>query len=396
MAAVAAPLVYKGAPAVAFVVFALAALCVIFAIGLLNALFFPRLRPAPPDFRWRVSVLIPARNESAVIGQTVRMLLRQTRPPDEILVLDDSSDDGTAECAQAAAEGHPALRVITGAPLPSGWMGKNWACHQLAQAASGELLVFIDADVIWRPAALAALIAQVQNSQADLLTVWPTQRTESWAERLVVPLMALAVLGYLPLPLVHYTPFSLAAAANGQCMVFRRRVYDLAGGHAAVREQIVEDVALARRVKQIGLRLRMADGAELVACRMYRDWPSVRSGFGKNILAGHGNSLLLLAVSTVFHWIVFVLPWLWLIFNPPDLDGWPWLPLLMIALGIGARAVTAAATRQRVVDALLLPVSVVLMTLIAAQAVWWRLRYGGPQWKGRIIVTEPLETVRHG
>ncbi|MGQ9887703.1 MAG: glycosyltransferase [Aggregatilineales bacterium] len=368
----------------------------IFAVALLNALLFPRLRPAPPKFGWRVSVLIPARNESAVIGQTVRMLLRQTRPPDEILVLDDSSDDGTAECAQTAAEGHPALRVITGTPLPAGWMGKNWACHQLAQAASGELLVFIDADVIWQPNALAALTAQMQTSRADLLTVWPTQRTESWAERLVVPLIALAVLGYLPLPLVHHTPFSVAAAANGQCMVFRRSAYDSVGGHAAVRNQIVEDVALARRVKRAGLRLRMADGAGLVACRMYRDWSSVRSGFGKNILAGHGNSLLFLAVSTAFHWIVFVLPWLWLAFNPVGLDGWPWLPLLLIVLGVGARAVTAAATRQRAVDALLLPVSVVMMTLIAAQAVWWKLRYGGPQWKGRTVVTAPLETARHG
>jgi len=388
--------VHKGAAALALVIFALAALIVIFAIALLNALFFPRLRPAPPEFGWRVSVLIPARNESAVIGQTVRMLLRQTRPPDEILVLDDSSDDGTAECVQTAAEGHPALRVITGMPLPSGWMGKNWACHQLAQAASGELLVFIDADVIWRPGALAALTAQMQTSRADLLTVWPTQRTESWAERLVIPLMALAVLGYLPLPLVHHTPFSVAAAANGQCMVFRRGAYDLVGGHAAVRSQIVEDVALARRVKRAGLRLRMADGAGLVACRMYHDWSSVRSGFGKNILAGHSNSLLFLAVSTVFHWIVFVLPWLWLVFNPVGLDGWPWLPLLLIVLGVGTRAVTAAATRQRVVDALLLPVSVVMMTLIAAQAVWWKLRYGGPQWKGRIVMTETLETAQHG
>jgi chlorobactene glucosyltransferase len=372
------------------------ALCVICATAVLNVLLFPRLRAAPPDPRPRVSVLIPARNESAVIGQTVRTLLKQTCLPHEILVLDDNSDDGTAAVALAAADGDSRVRVLTGAPLPPGWMGKNWACHQLAQAATGDWLVFTDADVIWIPGALAALVAQAQRSQADLLTVWPTQRTDTWPERLIVPLMALAVLGYLPLPLVHYTPFAVAAAANGQCMMFRRRAYDAVGGHASVRGQVIEDVALARRIKGARLRLRMADGAGLIVCRMYRDWPSVRDGFGKNILAGHGDSLAFLAVSTAFHWLAFILPWLWLALNPPWLAGWPWLPLALIGMGVGVRALTAAATRQRPLDALLMPVSAALMTVIAGRAVWWRLRYGGPRWKGRTLTAETAGDVSHG
>mgnify|MGYP005842661221 CR=1 FL=1 len=372
------------------------ALSAIFITAVFNALIFPRLRPASPDGRLRVSVLIPARNERLVISQTVKTLLKQTRSPDEIIVLDDNSEDGTAEAALAATDGDSRLRVLTGAPLPEGWLGKNWACHQLAQAAQGDLLIFADADVVWIPGALAALVERAQDSRADLLTVWPTQLTETWSERLIVPLMALAVLGYLPLPLAHHTPFAAAAAANGQCMVFRRRAYDLVGGHKSVRGQIVEDVALARRIKRAGLRLRMADGAGIIACRMYRDWPSVRDGFGKNILAGHGDSLVFLGISTAFHWLAFVFPWLWLLVNPAELDGWPWIPFALIALGVGARAITAAATRQRLLDALLMPVSVVLMTMIVGRAVWWRLRYGGPRWKGRTIVPGVPGEALHG
>lgn len=345
-----------------------------------NLVTFPRLgrqsiSPAPVDPLPLVSILIPARDEAAVIGSTVRSLLGQTYPNIELLVLDDQSSDGTAAAAEAAAGGSDALRVLPGKSLPDGWLGKNWACQQLAEAATGDLLLFTDADVRWRPDAVAALVADGDAMQADLLTVWPTQETVTWPERLVVPLMALAILGYLPLVAVHYLPWSMFAAANGQCLCFRRPTYDSIGGHAAVAGEVVEDVALARRVKAAGGRLRMADGNERIGCRMYEDWPEVRDGFAKNILSGHGGSVLFLLLSTVFHWMVFVLPWLLMVVD--------WRFGLAVAAGVAIRAATAAFTHQRVFDALLMPVSVVLMTLIAGRAIWWHWR-GGPVWKGRV------------
>ncbi|MBE7468388.1 MAG: glycosyltransferase [Anaerolineales bacterium] len=370
-------------------------------VAILNTLTFPRLKSvrfaaSPPS----LSILIPARNEAAVIGQTVRSLLNQDYPHFELLLLDDNSTDHTAAVAHAAAQGDSRLRVIIGSPLPGGWLGKNWACHQLAQAASGEWLIFTDADVRWSPGALAALAAEMNRTQADLLTVWPTQHTVTWGERLVVPLMALVIWGYLPVLLVHHLPWSSLAAANGQCLAFRRRAYQAIGGHAALRDNILEDVAFARRIKAAGLRLRMADGAGLIACRMYRDWPSVRDGFAKNILAGYGGSVFFLALATAFHWLVFLFPWLlaftiydlrhralWVftISYPPFAIRYsPFVPLLLISLGLSIRLLTAAATRQRLADALLMPVSVLLMTRIAVQAVWWHWR-GGPRWKGRVV-----------
>lgn len=345
--------------------------------------------PAPPQLP-SVSILIPARNEAANIADTLQALLVQDYPCFEVLVLDDHSQDETARIAQGLAAGDPRLRVLPGAPLPDGWIGKPWACHQLAQVARHELLIFSDADVHWRPGALRAAVALQQQSQADLLTIWPTQITITWGERLVVPLMALAVLAYLPIWLAHHTPYALAAAANGQCMIFQRRAYQESGGHAAVRHEIIEDVRLAQRIKKAGLRLRMADGNGLIQARMYRNWAEVRSGYAKNILAGHWNSPLLLFFSTLFHLLVFVGPWVWFggwvigwpRGHPGDWGGWA---AMLIFIGIGVRGLTAAITRQRLRDSWLMPISALLMTWISGQALWWRWRKGGAQWKGRVI-----------
>jgi chlorobactene glucosyltransferase len=367
------------------VTFTLSVLCL---IALTNVWAMPRLVSPPAVLTLpNVSVLIPARNEAQAIGATVHSLLAQSVANLELLVLDDGSTDGTAESALAASAGDPRCRVLPGRPLPVGWLGKNWACHQLSQAARHEILLFCDADVQWQPGALAAVMGQLEQSGGHLLTIWPTQITVTWGERLVVPLMALAVLAYLPIPFMHQTPWPLAAAAVGQCLVFRRAAYHACGGHQAVRNQVLEDVLLARRIKAAGLRLRMADGAGLLCCRMYRGWCEVRMGYGKNILAGHGQSLVLLLLSTFWHWTLFVAPWLWLAmgWTWPRLPGWPLWPLVLTGLGVGVRALTAWLTRQRLLDALLLPVSVLLMTVIGSQAIWWRLGKKGPAWKGRVL-----------
>ncbi len=376
--------------------FTFTALMTIFLLAVLNALTFPRLRVPPPAApplihpsaqTPLVSVLIPARDEARVIAATVRALRAQSYTPFEVIILDDHSSDGTRAIAEAAAQGDPRFRVIAGQPLLDTWLGKNWACHQLSQIANGRVLVFSDADVQWTPDALKALVAMLQTTQADLLTVWPTQITVSRAERLVVPLIALAILGYLPAVLVHKTRYASLAAANGQCLAFRRSAYNSVGGHIAVRGSIVEDIAFARLIKAKGLHLRMADGAGLIACRMYQNWREVRDGFAKNILAGYGGRVSLLVLATAFHLLIFVLPWLWLLLGwlLPAAGAWPLLPLALVLLGVAARALTAGATRQRPADALLLPVSALLMTVIAGRALWWQRRHGGPRWKGRVL-----------
>lgn len=384
-----------------------AALLGMLGIMVSNLVFFPRLRaeaaPETPEMRTQplVSVLIPARNEAAVIAGTVRRLLGQSYRNFELVVLDDNSEDGTGDLARSAADGDPRLRVIGGRPLPAGWAGKNWACHQLSQAALGDILLFTDADTIWAPDGLAALVREMEANRADLQTVWPTQISETWAERLTVPNMALVIMAYLSILLTHFTRWTAFAAANGQVMAFRRAAYDKIQGHAGVRGEVVEDVKLARHVKAAGLRLRMADGNRLISCRMYTGWPSVRNGFAKSIVGGYG-SVAGVILAILFHVTVFLLPPAWLLLGwlgtasfpltlgafSVTLPGWPLWPAALTAAGIAIRAVTAWFTHQRARDALLMPATVVVMTAISILACWWQVRYGGPVWKGRVIRAE--------
>ena len=378
----------------------------IFALtAILNAFTFPRLRQksgstlasdcvaksvSPSAFPLQgslahplVSVLIPMRNEADVIAETVKSLLAQDYPNLEILLLDDQSVDNSAEIALKAANHDLRLRVMPGAPLPSGWLGKTWACQQLSEQASGDYLLFTDADVRWQPGAISALLAESQRTGADLLTVWPTQITKTWSERLVVPLMAFAILAYLPILAVHHVRWSVFSHAMGQCLLFRRAAYQKIGGHAAIKKQILDDMAFAYAIKHNRLRLRAADANGLIRTRMYQNWTQVRDGFAKNILAGHGNSLVLLLFSAIFHWLLFIIPWLILPYF--ILSTQPFIfPLFLIVLGIFTRALTAVITKQKLLDSIFMPVSVFLMTIIAFQSMRWHFS-GGPQWKGRII-----------
>lgn len=365
-------------------IFIACALITISLIAVLNTLTFSRLWVIDPVQRAitpKVSILIPARNEGRVIRQRVQQFLNwQTYPDFELIVLDDNSSDDTANLARSAGEGDARLRIISGKPLPEGWLGKNWACQQLAEAANGDVLIFTDADVGWERGAIDGVVDKLHRTRADLLTIWPTQETITWAERLTVPAMALVVNSYLPLLAVHHVPLAAFAAACGQCMVWRREAYHKLGGHAAVCDNVLEDVTMARLVKRRGLRLHMADGSSVIGCRMYHNWGEVLRGYAKNILAGYGGSVVFLALGALFHWLIFVFPFALLLI--PGYFAWG---TAFVTLGIAVRMLTAALTRQRLLDALLMPLTVVLFTRIALQAVYWQWRFGGPQWKGRTV-----------
>ena len=355
--------------------------------ALSNMALMVRLRPTNNEVDLsRLSILIPARNEAAVIGRTVRQLLDQSKQPFELLLLDDGSTDGTADLAQKAADGDPRLKIIKGKPLPAGWLGKNWACHQLSTSAASksQYLLFADADVTWELGALNAAMNEFYRSEAAMLSVWPTQETITPAERLVVPLMKFAILSYLPLIGAHYLPLAAFGAANGQCILFRRHIYEHIGGHATVADQIVEDVALAQMAKMFGFNLRLVDGGGLIGCRMYTGWSELLAGFGKNILAGHRNSVLFLLFSTFIHWMLFAVPFIWLIQSGSSLAAA--LFALVILLRFSIDLFVGVQPWLALTQAVLMPLSVALMTVIAGQALVWHFG-DGPRWKDRVLIT---------
>ncbi len=267
----------------------------------------PAGSPERPAVRPEISLLVPARDE----GRRLPAALAGMRAQDvtEIIVLDDQSGDDTAAVVRGAAAADPRVRLLRGTPPPPGWSGKNWACHQLAAAARGDVLLFCDADVLLAPGAVDACWAQLRAQGADVFSVFPRQHTSSLGERLLVPLIDDVLLSFLPHGLLRL-PVPSAATANGQLLMFPRRAYDELGGHAAVASEINEDIALARRARGTSLRLGLALGGDLVGARMYRGYLESVRGFGKSLRAAHGGRDSVLALSAAWHLLAYTMPWL--------------------------------------------------------------------------------------
>jgi chlorobactene glucosyltransferase len=255
-----------------------------------------------------VSVLVPARDEEATIAKCVQSLMGQDYPRFEVIVLDDQSSDATPTILQKLAATHPSIKVITGSEPPHGFVGKNWACHQLALSAAGDLLLFTDADTVFQPTALRHIVAAQQGEQADLITGYPRQVVGSWGERLLVPFFLWAVLCFIPLWLAYRLRLSALSSAVGQMMLFQRDAYQAIGGHAALGDQVVEDMALAKRIKQASRRWRVMKLTDLVSCRMYQGSRQAFDGFSKNLFAIFDYRLVI---------FLFVYLWLGLLFLEP-------------------------------------------------------------------------------
>nr|MDQ2811100.1 glycosyltransferase family 2 protein [Actinomycetota bacterium] len=283
---------------------------------LLNVVQFPVLRRAPaagpgtaPESAGTqpasVSILVPMRNEAATLAAFLPGLLRQDA--DELILLDDESSDGTGPLARSLLAGQPRARVVTGSPAPGGWVGKNWACHQLGAQASGSLLLFCDADVQLARGALDAVTAAMRTQRADVFSVFPRQITGTLGELLITPLIDDVLLCFLPFGLLS-ADVPQAATANGSLLVFTRQAYDDLGGFAAVRSEIIEDVAIARRVRQAGLKLGLVLGGEMVATRMYEGYREVVAGMSRGLVPVTGGSRTRLILGAGWHLLAYTLP----------------------------------------------------------------------------------------
>ncbi|MGQ9476680.1 MAG: glycosyltransferase [Actinomycetota bacterium] len=257
-----------------------------------------------------VSVLIPARNEVDSVRSCVESILEQDYPHLEVLVLDDDSTDSTGEVIRELANRNSRVRALDGKPLPRGWTGKNWACHQLSLAAGGELLLFTDADTVHGPSCVSSAVAALQEEGADLLTALPHQEMRTWGERLTVPILGWSTLCFFPLFLAHRLRAPSLTVAVGQFMLFRKEAYQEVGGHAAVKDQVADDFSLGRAVKAAGMRWLFLDGRNSLRCRMYQDLSSAYRGLAKSLLPAFGNRVL---------FFTFVWSWLAVVFLEPPL-----------------------------------------------------------------------------
>ncbi len=343
----------------------------------------PRHRPASR----RVSVLVPARNEAGRIADCVRAVLASDWDDLELVVLDDESGDGTADVVHRVAGADPRVRVLAGRPRPDGWLGKPWACAQLAEAADGEVLVFVDADVTLAPHAIAATVALIDDG-LDLACPYPRQIAEGALSRLVQPLLQWSWLTFLPLRVAERSPRPSLTAANGQIMACTAAAYAKAGGHAAARDQVLEDLALARECKRVGLRAGVADGTGLATCHMYRSHHELVAGYTKSLWSAFGSPVGAAGATTVLWWL-YVRPAVALITASRRGDGAAaGIAALGYGLGVAGRLIAAARTGGRPRDALAHPVSVGALLWLTVRSVIGH-RNGTLEWRGRPVSTGP-------
>lgn len=347
-----------------------------FAVTLFNFISDPKLRRVSKSYTNLVSILIPARNEENNILALLKSIHQQDYLNYEVIILDDDSSDRTyAICAEFAAK-HPAFSIIKGKELTGQWLGKNYACHQLARHAKGEYLLFLDADELVFDGLINSAVHRMYFRNLALLSLFTNQQMKTIGEKLTVPLMHYILLNLLPLRLVYLSKNAAVAAASGQFMLFNTSVYRQYEWHKSSKDKIVEDVEIMKQIKSAGFNGESLLANGMVSCRMYTNYTDALNGFGKNFLAAFNYN--------IFSFLVFLL----LLIGGPMLVIMTLnlqLIMMMIGLIILTRIMISLESGQNAVSNVILhPLQMFSLVLIAFSAIQKNLTKT-TEWKGRKI-----------
>ncbi|MCS7060813.1 MAG: glycosyltransferase [Anaerolineae bacterium] len=341
-----------------------------------------------------MSVVVPARNEASTIARCLDGLLNQTLQPREIIVVDDHSTDATPHILNQYARRHPdRIVVISGRPLPPGWVGKCNACQQGAIQAGGDWLLFLDADTVPQPTLLQAILCEAERDRLDALSVFPFNELGTLAERLILPAFFQFAWTVFPAAQMHDPEMPWhTVMANGQCFLFRTNVYRAVGGHACVKDQILEDVMFAQTLRRAGYRVGVRWGGQHIRVRMYRSGAEIVQGLAKHAWAGRqaggrraywGVARLLL--TTLAPPLALILTLLQMMSEPNTLHA---IAAFIAALGYGASWVFWRESLRRLYRlpawlTALMPIGALGYLLIALKGITAVAFRRGVQWKGR-------------
>ena len=352
-------------------------------VFLLNLWYFRRRRRRPAEGKPEpISVLVPARNEEANLPRCLDSLLAQSYPNLEILVVDDDSTDGTWALLQGYAARFPGrIRVFRNDRLPAGWVGKCWVCSLLAEQAAGRWLAFVDADTSHEPDCVERAYEEARRRGSSLVSYIPELTLGSLAEKIGVPVITFAFYLLFPMGVVRWLKSRYAAMAVGTFLLVRREAYERFGGHAALRQEIVEDVAMARAVKTLGGRVDLLDGTGAMATRFYHNAGEVWNGFSKAAFGAFGFSFLPYVATLIFAYALFLNPFLMLVMHPVLSFDNPFFNQVLAILAL--RLLLALRVRQTLLTVALHPVMIVFGLLFCLNSLW-RIAWGLPiSWKQR-------------
>jgi glycosyltransferase involved in cell wall biosynthesis len=343
---------------------------VVAMVNAFSLLYLPQSTPVESQL---VSVLIPARNEAANLPVLLEELVNQQYSKIEVLVYDDESEDNTASIVELYEKRDSRVRLLRSESLPDGWLGKNFACHNLAKQAKGDYLLFLDADVKITLDLIGNAVGYVHEKKLDLLSIFPTQKMQTRGEWLTVPLMNWILLSLLPLPMVRISKNPSLAAANGQFMMFRSSAYKGYNWHEQVKNNLVEDIVIIRKMKSRDFKAATLLGNNDIVCRMYNSYEQAMQGFSKNVIEFFGGSYLFSGIYTLLVFGGIAIPFI---------AGIP-VFIVYLILVIFLRVFISLASRQSVTNNLLyhFPQMITFMKLILRGM---KVRKTGKySWKGR-------------
>lgn len=347
-----------------------------FTVTLFNFISDPKLRRVNRHYTDLVSILIPVRNESKQIIALLESIYKQDYSNYEVIILDDDSDDDTYNICKAFCDTHTNFRIIKGKKLEQGWTGKNFACHQLAQAARGSFLLFLDADEQVSNGLINTAVYRMYQYKLGLLSVFADVRMLTTGEHAVVPLQHYLLLGLLPLRLVHIIKNHSVATASGQFMLFEAESYRRHQWHKQARDRVVEDAEIMRMVKAAGYRGEALLANGMLNSRMYKGYTAAIGGFSKNVLSVFNYNIIWFLVYIL---LTITGPMVVLIsLNIPII-------LFMTALIILSRIMSSFSAGQNPFwNIILHPVQMLSLTAIAFIAIQKYLTHT-LTWKGRRV-----------
>lgn len=338
--------------------------------------------PAAPRTLADVTVVIPARNEADVIGSTLTGLRAQGNDL-RVIVVDDASGDGTAEAAAGAGLKH--LTIIQAPPLPPGWSGKLWALEQGCRRVQTHYVLFLDADILLQGQVVAGLLAKLEQDQLQLVSLMARLRMVSAWEKLLMPAFVYFFKLLYPFALAN-SPRSRQAAAAGGCILLEKDWLDRIGGLASLRQALIDDCTLARRIKDHGGRIWLGLTGAAISLRRYETLGTIREMVSRTAYTQLRHSPWLLTMCLLLMLISYLVPLAGL-FYPGNLR---WLALLALALMAISYLPTLRYYRLGVWRALTLPLAGLLFMMMVLDSAWRHYRGTGACWKQRHYPDKPI------